>query len=142
MDANSTVHHERMNRLDQEEHRSRHVVGTAKLVTPFSAGIAAAFVTAGGLQGEPEWWHYLALGLMLATICLTIWVVSTKRKAKLQLADVELPQENLYARYRQVIAENRDHADTVHKVMVAQIVLSTATVLVAIGPFLAGRVPK
>jgi len=107
MDEGSTVHRERMTRLDQEEHHSRHVVGTAKLVTPFSAGIAAAFVTAGGFEGEPQWWHYLALGLMLATIGLTVWVVSTKRKGKLEFDDIELPQDRLYPRYKRVAAANR-----------------------------------
>lgn len=136
MDESSTVHRERMNRLDQEEHHSRHVVGTAKLVTPFSAGIAAAFVTAGGFEGEPQWWHYLALGLMLTTIGLTILVVSTKRKDKLDLREIELPQDELYPRYQQVAVTNRNHADTVHTLMVAQIVLSTATVLVVVLPFL------
>jgi hypothetical protein len=142
MDESSTVHRERMNRLDQEEHHSRHVVGTAKLVTPFSSGIAAAFVTAGGFDKEPKWWHYLALALMLATIGLTIWVVSTKRKGKLELDDIELPQERLYPRYKIVAGKNRDHADTVHKLMVAQIVLSTATVLVVVLPFLIRCGPK
>jgi|SoiMethySBSTD1v2_1073268.scaffolds.fasta_scaffold147447_2 hypothetical protein len=142
MDEGSTVHRERMTRLDQEEHHSRHVVGTAKLVTPFSAGIAAAFVTAGGFEGEPQWWHYLALGLMLATIGLTVWVVSTKRKGKLEFDDIELPQDRLYPRYKRVAAANRDHADTVHTLMVAQIVLSTATVLVVVLPFLIGCAPQ
>jgi hypothetical protein len=104
---------------DREVGYSRHVIHNAKLVTTFSAAIAATFV-ATTLQTDPlSNWDKAAVALMGATLVVTFCVIALRPKHH----DAEISASDLQH------AKRRTHR--AHWLMVAQLVLSSASCVVA-----------
>src|SRR5215210_4287499 len=80
VDQNSMEEHPRTKWLDRDEDHSHDVMNTAKLVTTFAAGIAAAFVGAGLQQGTPTNWDKAATALLCVTLLATICVLLTRKE--------------------------------------------------------------
>jgi hypothetical protein len=138
VDQNSMEEHPRTKWLDRDEDHSHDVLNTAKLVTTFAAGIAAAFVGAGLQQGDPTNWDKAATALLGLTLLLTMCVLVT-RKASLDIDDTQTtPTADLHEQYLTATKINRRRAEIVYYLMLAQVGLAALASGVAIYPFLAG----
>ena len=79
MDQDSMEDHNRLWLWHDEDH-SHHVLSTAKMVTTFASGIAAAFVAAGLQEGPPNGWDTAAAILLGLTFALTFFVLVVRKK--------------------------------------------------------------
>jgi hypothetical protein len=138
VDQNSMEEHPRTKWLDRDEDHSHDVMNTAKLVTTFAAGIAAAFVGAGLQQGTPTNWDKAATALLCVTLLATICVLLA-RKETLDIDDTQTtPTTDLHQRYLAATKTNRRRAEVVYYLMLVQVGLATLASGIAIYPFLAG----
>ena len=138
MDQDSMEEHPRTKWLDRDEDHSHDVMNTAKLVTTFAAGIAAAFVGAGLQQGTATNWDKAATALLCVTLLTTICVLLT-RKETLDIDDTQTtPTADLHQQYLAATKMNRRRAEVVYYLMLAQVGLATLASGIAIYPFLAG----
>jgi hypothetical protein len=129
----------RIKALEWEDDHSRRVLHGAKLVTTFSAGIAAAFVVAGLQEGKPTPWDGVSVGLMAVTIGLAIWVVAFKRKARVEIDEIGSSGSpgDLYGKHSEATEKNAGRADFVHNLMLVQLGFALLTCGAATIPFLA-----
>jgi hypothetical protein len=130
--------HPRTRWLDRDEDHSHDVLNTAKLVTTFAAGIAAAFVGAGLQQGSPTAWDKAATALLCITLLFTVCVLLTRKKTLDIDATQTTPTVDLHQQYLTATKINRRRAETVYYLMLAQVGLATLASGIAIYPFLAG----
>jgi hypothetical protein len=110
--------------IDREDTHSRQVLSTAKLVVTFSAGIAAAFVSAAMQKNDKGAWSVIAAALMAATLIVTILVL-LKRKSELNLDNVAgKPPGEVQATLKVTALADKAVADCAHTLMVWQVFFS------------------
>ena len=136
MDQNSMDDHKRW-WLWHDENHSHHVLSTAKLVTTFAAGIAAAFVAAGLQEGPPTCWDKVAAILLGLTFVLTFFVLVVRKKG-IPIDDTQNKSfADLHAQHLEIAKAKRRKAEIVHIAMLIQVGLAALTCVVAIYPLLA-----
>ncbi len=136
MDQNSMEDHKRLWLWHDEDH-SHHVLSTAKMVTTFASGIAAAFVAAGLQEGPPTGWDTAAAILLGLTFALTFFVLVLRKKG-IPIDDTQNKSfADLHAQHLETAKAKRRRAEIVHSVMLMQVGLAALTCLVAMYPLLA-----
>jgi hypothetical protein len=142
MDQQSLEDHRRL-WLWHDENHSDHVMSTAKMVTTFASGIAAAFVAAGLQEGPPTCWDRAAVALLGLTFALTFFVLVVREKKSIPVGDTQTKSfADLHPQHLAVAKEKRRKAGIVHIVMLIQVGLAAVTSIVAIYPLLAGIAQK
>jgi len=121
MSEDSQAVHWSASSLEREVGHSRRVIANAKVVVTFSAGIAAAFVTAAMHDANTSSWDEWAMKLMGLTLVLTIVVVLLPPGHH---AGELTPRSAELAKRRGYVA---------HWLMVAQVGLSLSCVVAAVG---------
>jgi uncharacterized membrane protein len=125
VNRDSAAEHSSDRQVEQEDKHVRHELATAKVVTTFSAAIAATFLATALQEGYPSRWDWVAAGLMLVTLSLTIWVVVTRRHPEHDIAELHRTRD-----------ASLKKAQRVHSLMVAQVSFSALTCVVAVVPVL------
>jgi hypothetical protein len=122
----------------REDANAGQVLSTAKLVTTFSAALAATFLATALQVGKPTFDDYLAAWAMLAVLVITIGIVCLPKatlnpdhfgsKGDSKTPDIAEIQQTIIANAR----TNLCRARWVHRVMVAQVILSSLVSVVAV----------
>ena len=135
MDQNSMEDHKRLWLWHDEDH-SHDVLSTAKMVTTFASGIAAAFVAAGLQEGPPTNWDKVAAILLGLTFALTLFVLVVRKKS-IPIDDTQNKSfADLHAQHLETAKAKRRRAEIVHRVMLVQVGVAALTCLVAMYPLL------
>jgi hypothetical protein len=130
---------------EREEAESRQVLSTAKLVTTFSAAMAAAFLAMALQLGRVGlcWADWLAVWGMLVLLVLTLWIITLGRKSSVaknellkarQSATQVEPQmlHELRAKFLDAASDNSGRALLVHRMMIVQVLLAIAISVIAV----------
>ena len=108
-----------MNPYEREVAHLRHVISTAKIVVTLTVGIAATFVAAELQVNQQNPWEKTAALLMVPVLCATFWVLVLRAPSHEKHLDVE------------AFRETKSVADLAHALMVAQVVFSAVSSVVA-----------
>lgn len=124
--------------IDREEAHSRYVLGNTKMVTTFSAGLAATFVaTAAQIDGSER--CDLAAGIVLAVaLLLTFALVTMKRKTSVDASTIQKePIDTLdKGAAVQAATDNVRWANKAHCYMTVQVFLCILSCGIAMVPIL------
>lgn len=123
--------------IDREEAHSRHVLGNTKMVTTFSAGLAATFVaTAVQIEGSEK--CDLAAGIALAVaLLLTFVLITMKRRTAIEAHTIRNePIDALGNEAVQAATDNVRRANKAHVLMVGQVALCILSCGIAMVPIL------
>lgn len=129
MDQDSQEDYQTEKWVDNEEAHARNVIRTAKLVVPFSAAIAATFVSAAMQVADKSWWDDVATVFMVVALGLTIVVLMLPSRPP----EAELDKDEFRDIEKRVVAaENAlELATRTHCLMVTQVWASAISSVVA-----------
>jgi hypothetical protein len=119
--------------VEREDAHARQVVSTAKLVVTFSLPIAAGFVSAALQKNDKAGWAITAVVLMALALLLTLRVVVRMRAQNVDPADLEgKAADEVQATLKSAALADKRVAQSAHKLMVWQILLSSASAVAAV----------
>jgi hypothetical protein len=111
----------------REDVHARQVLHTAKLVVMFSLPVAAGFVAAAMENNDTGAWSETAALLMFVAALFTLRVI-WKRMSELKLEDLTgQPQDVVQATLTAIAAADKKKAQSAHRWMVWQVLLSLAS---------------
>jgi hypothetical protein len=117
--------------IEREDAHARHVLSTAKVVVTFSSGIAAAFVAAAMQKDHKGPWSIVAAVLMLVTLFYTLKVL-LQRASKVEPEEVAgKPPAEVHDTFRDAALADRGVANTTHRMMVRQVLISLVSCIAA-----------
>lgn len=135
-----TMNHMELSQVDhatREDANAGQVIGTAKLVTPFSAALAASFLVASLQIGKPTMLDYVGAWTMVPVLLITIGIVSMKKATsnpKYFPKDGSSTPDAVGAHreFLRNVRKNLNRAYWVHWAMILQVVLSCAVSTMAV----------
>jgi hypothetical protein len=129
--------------LDREEAHSRHVLGNAKLVSTFSATLAATFLAAAVADEKYPGWDVAAFGFLVGAVALTLALIGMKRDGTVDgrtINHVGTKVDKVHEDAIKAAEKNTIQADRAHCYLVLQVVLSLFSCGVALVPILWNQV--
>jgi hypothetical protein len=123
--------------IDREEAHSRYVLGNTKVVTTFSAGLAATFLATAVQEGDHSGWD-LAAGVALgAAVSITLVLIAKKRKASIGRDTIDSGDVHVVrGKAMQAAEDNKDQAEHAQHLMVLQVGLCLLSCAFAVVPSL------
>jgi len=123
--------------IDREEAHSRYVLGNTKVVTTFSAGLAATFLATAVQEGDHSGWD-LAAGVALgAAVLITLVLIAKKRKASIGRDTIDSGDVHVVrGKAMQAADDNKQQAEHAQHLMVLQVFLCLLSCAFAVAPSL------
>lgn len=122
--------------IDREEAHSRHVLGNAKLVSTFSATLAATLFVAAVADAKNHCADVTSFVLLVLAVGLTLTLIAMKRKSVDVLTIKNTTVASVPPDAISAAQKNKGQADLAHTLLFIQIFLSLASCGFAIVPML------
>jgi hypothetical protein len=123
--------------IDREEAHSRHVLGNTKMVTTFSATLAATFLATAVADGNHGGWDLAAGVALAAAVLITLVLIAKKRKASVDRGTIESGDVPVVrGKAMQAAQDNKEQAEHAHNLMTLQVGLCLLSCIFAAAPSL------
>jgi len=123
--------------LEREEAHSRHVLGNTKLVSTFSATLAATFLATAMTADDHSSWDFAAGVALGFAVLITLVLIAEKRKGSVDRSTIDRGDVSVVHEKAMTAAQdNKDQAERAQNVMVFQVFLCLLSCGCAVVPSL------